>query len=207
MNFLHLEEIGQALAGVPLAISVDESNRLCPTDRRRPIDLVLRPDCKSGRIKMQTNVRNSLNAATRIRCDGSVSLAPQGPLLLMKTIECDALPGDSNLQLEMLVPHHQHSDLQTPTMCRVTLRIEAEQQAIVHEISANCGFRDFRVVNGFFRLNGRPLFLRGTHTGNHCPFGPVVPPSSHPDILLRFLLRKVGGLQYCAFRRGNDDAI
>ncbi|MEO7911501.1 MAG: hypothetical protein ABIV47_17795 [Roseiflexaceae bacterium] len=30
---------------------------------------------------------------------------------------------------------------------------------------------DFRVVDGYFRLNGRRLILRSTHTGNHYPIG------------------------------------
>ncbi len=149
----------------------------------RTADLILRPDCKSGRIEVQASVHNSLHVTTRIRCHVSVSLAPQGSLLLMKTMELDAPAGNCSLQLEMQVPHHELWDLQNPALYRVTVRVEAERHASVHEVSANCGFRDFRVVNGFFRLNGKRLFLRSTHTGNHCPYGQTVPPPGYPDIL------------------------
>ena len=52
-----------------------------------------------------------------------------------------------------------------------------------HEVSARCGFRDFRVTNGYFRLNDKRLFLRSTHTGNHCPWGQVWPPPGYRDLL------------------------
>ena len=160
----------------------------------RTADMILRPDCKSGQIDVQANIRSSLHTATRIRCHVSVCLAPQGPMLLMKTMERTAPAGDSSFQLKLQVPHHDLWDLQTPVLYRVTVRVEAEEHASVHEISASCGFRDFRVVNGFFRLNGKRLFLRSTHTGNHCPYGQVVPPQGYPDILRSdlFYMKSIG---------------
>jgi hypothetical protein len=41
----------------------------------------------------------------------------------------------------------------------------------LHECSIRCGFRDFRIVDGYFHLNGRRIFLRSTHTGNAMPIG------------------------------------
>jgi beta-galactosidase/beta-glucuronidase len=56
------------------------------------------------------------------------------------------------------------------------------------EVSVRCRFRDFRVINGFFRLNGKRIFLRSTHTLNHCPIGVRVPPPQVRDILRLDLL-------------------
>ena len=43
----------------------------------------------------------------------------------------------------------------------------------------------FEVIeNGWFKLNGKRLFLKSTHTGNHFPIGQIVPPT--PDLLRRF---------------------
>ena len=50
------------------------------------------------------------------------------------------------------------------------------------------GFRELRVDRGFFRLNGRRIFLKSSHTGNHCPIGVIVPPASAPDLLRKDLL-------------------
>ncbi len=49
-----------------------------------------------------------------------------------------------------------------------------------------CGFRDFRVVNGYFRLNDKRLWLRSTHTGDHYPIGYYEP--ADPDLLRRDLI-------------------
>ncbi len=37
------------------------------------------------------------------------------------------------------------------------------------------GFRELRIRDGWFELNGRRIYLRSTHTGNHYPIGQVVP--------------------------------
>ena len=50
----------------------------------------------------------------------------------------------------------------------------------------NCGFRDFRFQQGAFRLNGRRIYLRSSHTGNCCPIGLEMP--YDPDYLRRDLI-------------------
>ena len=47
-------------------------------------------------------------------------------------------------------------------------------------------FASFGFENGYFRLNGRRLFLRSTHTCNHFPVGLKLPPD--PDMARRDLL-------------------
>ena len=51
------------------------------------------------------------------------------------------------------------------------------------------GFRDFRFANGCFQLNGRRLFLRSSHTGNHLPYFMDNPTTAElRDLLRRDLL-------------------
>ncbi len=90
------------------------------------------------------------------------------------------------------------------TVCRLVFKLRMEKTS--HEASSCFGFRDFRVVDGYFRLNGRRIFVKSTHTGNHVPFGQVVPPPGYPDLLRRDLLyakasgfnmvRYISGLAY-----------
>ena len=64
-----------------------------------------------------------------------------------------------------------------------------------------CGFRDFRFENGAFRLNGRRIYLRCSHTGNCCPIGLEMP--HDPDFLRRDLLNaKVMGFNAIRFIAG-----
>ena len=47
--------------------------------------------------------------------------------------------------------------------------VRAGRSGSLDERSVRCGFRDFRFEDGYFRLNGRRIFLKCSHTGNHCP--------------------------------------
>ncbi len=72
------------------------------------------------------------------------------------------------------------------------------------ERSVRCGFREFRFENGFFRLNGRRIFLRSTHTCNHFPVGLKLPPD--PDMARRDLLDlKVMGFNMIRFIWGGAE--
>ena len=63
------------------------------------------------------------------------------------------------------------------------------------------GFRELRVVNGWFRLNGKRIFLRSTHTGNHFPIGQQV--AVDHDLLRRDLvLAKASGFNAVRFIAG-----
>ena len=73
-----------------------------------------------------------------------------------------------------------------PFLYRVTARVTTAEPGSADERSVRCGFREFRFENGYFRLNGRRLFLRSTHTCNHFPVGLKLPPD--PDMARRDLL-------------------
>jgi hypothetical protein len=65
-----------------------------------------------------------------------------------------------------------------PFLYLVRVRLEhAEGGAIEDERSVRTGFRELRVRDGWFELNGQRIYLRSTHTGNHYPIGQLVPQS------------------------------
>ena len=52
-------------------------------------------------------------------------------------------------------------------------------------------------------MNGKRIFLRSTHTGNHCPVGQIIPPAEAPDLLRRDLLyAKASGYNMVRFIAG-----
>jgi hypothetical protein len=58
------------------------------------------------------------------------------------------------------VPQHRLWELDDPMLYRVTAQLKDSGTASVDERSDRIGFRDFRYENGYFRLNGRRIFLR-----------------------------------------------
>ncbi len=148
-------------------------------------DLVLRPDPATGAIAVLATVRNPGQAKTvHLQLVVSES-AGEGRVLAEH--DCDALAtsGESSLQATVQVPQHRLWELNDPMLYRVTAVLDAPGQKS-HQRSARCGFRDFRLVDGFFHLNGRRIFLKCSHTGNHVPIGQqvaVVPDHVRRDVI------------------------
>ena len=111
-------------------------------------------------------------------------------------------PGDSTHIVQLTITHPHLWDIDDPYLYRATASLaDAGQYLPDHSHTVRFGLRDFRVVEGFFRLNGRRLFLRSSHTGNHFPVGQIVPPT--PDLLRRdLLMAKAAGLNCVRFIAG-----
>ncbi len=162
---------------------ITEPVELVLTPAVRIDDLYLRPDWKTGKIGVQAGINNASGKATGGRLHFEISIAPSGQTIIAETLDQNLNPDHSAINAELRVQDHRLWDLGEPFLYRVTARVEVPGQDGFHQVSARCGFRDFRVTNGYFRLNGKRLFLRSTHTGNHCPWGQVWPPPGYPDLL------------------------
>jgi hypothetical protein len=139
----------------------------------RIADLFLQPNPVTGQIRMAITVRN--DTTTSVSGWLSAAVESQSGADTIATTRSDVIfaPGDSAHELTGVVHNPHLWDLHDPYLYRVTAALEAQASdaTFTHRQSARCGFRDFRVVDGYFRLNGRRVFLRSTHTGNHYPMG------------------------------------
>ena len=153
----------------------------------RVADLCVRPDMDSGRIRVRTTVLNGSGRPARARVTAVVAPVV-GSGLDAATAETALPAGESTHDLVLIVRQPRLWALDDPFLYRVTVNLETADAgpALKHDLSTRCGFRDFRVVDGFFHLNGRRIYLKSTHTGNHFPVGVVVPPC--PDLMRRDLL-------------------
>jgi hypothetical protein len=149
-------------------------------------DLFARADVKTGVVRMDANVRNAGKEPTRGRLQFSIAPAAAGETLMTDVVERDLPPGDTVVTMELKIEQPRLWDLNDPFLYRVTANLTAAETDTTDERSVRCGFRDFRFENGYFRLNGRRLFLRSTHTCNHFPVGLKLPPD--PDMARRDLL-------------------
>ena len=93
--------------------------------------------------------------------------AATGETLVATGLDRDLPPGDTLVEADTKVEKPHLWDLEDPFLYQVTVRLDAEQADSSDEASVRCGFRDFRVVNGYFRLNGKRILVRSAHTGNH----------------------------------------
>jgi beta-galactosidase/beta-glucuronidase len=150
-------------------------------------DVFVSPDWRTGAIRVRVQLQNAAEKALRGSLHLSVAPAATGITVCEDEQSVQASVGATEIQAELQVQDFRLWSLQDPYLYRVTARFQEEAGA-VHEMSTRCGFRDFRVVRGYFRLNGKRVFVRSTHTGNHSPMGQILPPANAPDLLRQDLL-------------------
>lgn len=180
-----------------------EPVELVMTPAVRVDDIFVRPNWKTGDIRVQIRLRNATPKATKGHLQLVVSPAATGKTLLVEHLALALSPGDTQADKTLHVRNHRLWDLTDPFLYRASVRVTAEGVDGADETSVRCGFRDFRVEKGYFRLNGKRIFVRSSHTGNHCPVGQVVPPVGAPDILrLDLLYAKASGFNMLRFISG-----
>lgn len=161
-------------------------------------DLFAQADLRTGRIKIRANVRNVTKKAVRGSVEFTVAPAASGETLCVAVVEQALAPGDTIVETETKIDQPCLWELNDPFLYRVTARVDNDERSV------RCGFREFRFENGFFRLNGRRVFLRSTHTCNHFPVGLKLPPD--PDMARRDLLDlKVMGFNMIRFIWGGAE--
>ncbi len=156
---------------------------------------------KTGEIAVTLTVRNSQSQA--VRGTLSLALAPAAGGDVLQTLEQKAgfSAGSSQHEITVRVAQPRLWSLEDPFLYRVTATAAAPSQR-AHQHSVRCGFRDFRVVNGYFRLNGKRIFLRSTHTGNACPVGQQVPRDPATSCRRDMIYAKASGFNMVRFIAG-----
>ena len=163
-------------------------------------DLFVRPDLKTGRIAVTLTVRNSGDASVAGEVSLSVAPAAGGEELHGLRLSTNFPSGSSTHELNLDIAQPRAWNLDDPYLYRVTAAVSAANQR-AHEHAARCGFRDFRIVDGYFQLNGKRIFLKSSHTGNHVPIGHVV--AVLPDHVRRDVINaKASGFNCVRFISG-----
>ena len=185
-----------APGGVYSAGGIVDSVELLTSPAVRVEDLFVRPDPKSGAIRVDTTISNASEKSVPVLIQLAVAAAAGGPTLDAVVLRCQAVPGDTSTQSRLVVSNPRPWDLNDPCLYRVTARVWAENSGSLDERSVRCGFREFRFENGYFRLNGRRILPRGPLNLILYPVGFTVPPD--PDYLRRDVLAmKAMGMNIC----------
>ncbi len=175
--------------------------RLAIASEVRIADLYVRADAKTGKIHAQVTIRSDASEPVRAALECFAGPAEGGQVEDSLRREIDVMPGECVQELELTIPQHRLWNLDDPFLYRVEARLGVGAHGTRDERSVRCGFRELRVERGFFRLNGRRVFLRSTHTGNHFPITTAVP--LDPDLMRRnFIMAKAAGYNTVRFIAG-----
>ena len=173
----------------------------CPAVRIQ--DVYVRPDWKTGQVQVRTKLDSTLKHAAEAQLYIGVTRQGSSQTLLVHSGSLSAHPGETASSTDLLITNHDLWELDNPCLYQIEVRVQAAGVDGAHDVSRRFGFRDLRVTRGYFRLNGRRIFLKCTHTGNHVPFGQVVPPVGAADLLRKDLLyAKASGFNTVRFISG-----
>jgi len=141
---------------------------------------------KSSVVNIEVTLRNSGTKESHQLLTFSIAPAASGETLKSLELDCNAPAGDTLIKTEIKIENPHLWDINNPYLYRLTLRNLNEKDKSADELSTRFGFRDFRFENGAFRLNGRRIFLRSSHSCNNYPIGqrlPVDPDQARRDLL------------------------
>jgi hypothetical protein len=173
--------------------------RLVPAVHIR--DVFVRPDPRTGDIAVSIAAFNSLAERRHGEITLAVGVAADGgDVLNSQALSCD-FPIDESIHAGTLhVRQPRLWNLGDPFLYRLMVTVQANGEG-AHARSLRVGFRELRVVDGYFHLNGQRIFLKSTHTGNHMPVGVLVPVNS--DFARRDLVyAKASGFNMVRFISG-----
>ncbi len=166
-------------------------------------DVYVRPDWQSGEVQVQVTLTNSGAVVPDGRLEFSITPTFATERVASLEQRQEIATGRSQIECRLMVPAHRWWSLETPNLYRLSTRVVADQETVKDETATRFGFRDLRVVKGYFHLNGQRIFLRSSHTGNHFPVGGIVPPSTAPDLMRKDLIyMKASGFNTVRFIAG-----
>ncbi len=170
-------------------------------------DVFVKPQVATGEIDVTVRVVNGAGTAVGGKFLGSAGPAKTGEVSVTTEMEAEFSKGESTHRFTLTIKQRRLWSLDDPQLYRVTVDLETygeDKIPLRYEKSVRCGFRDFKVIDGFFYLNGKRIFLRSMHTGALFPAGscsPVAGPT--PDFPRRdLILSKACGFNMVRFLAG-----
>ena len=157
--------------GITQGVELVENNPV------RIMDLHAQADIDKSCIKVSTTIRNNRKAMIECRLSVTVTLRNSDTPLTSQSLSITVPGGESNHQLIINIAQPRWWSLDDPQFYLVTVEMDAgaETKANKEQRTARCGFRELKVENGYFRLNGKRILLRGTITGDDYCFGEKIP--------------------------------
>lgn len=151
--------------------------QLSSVPKIRILDVFAKPDVETGKINNTIILANHTGTDSHCTINISVSSKSFGETIISIAEELCLPPGETKLEKTVVIHRLKLWSLDDPHLYRINteLKVFKDDRFSAHSFSVCCGFRDFSVEKGFFRLNGKRIFVKSTHTGNHYPVGQIVP--------------------------------
>ncbi len=156
---------------------ITQDVELIENDPVRILDVHAKADLKENAIKVATTLHNEGETPAQGRLTATVRLRNSDLVLVRREVPFTAPSGRSDQAITIPIRQPQYWSPQNPQFYLVTIDLECEQKGVAcqDQKTVRCGFRELRVDNGYFRLNGKRIFIRCTLTVNDFCCGDKIP--------------------------------
>lgn len=141
----------------------------------RVVDAFVKGDWRRGRVTVETTLRNDSGESRAQKILFTVHADDTPNPVCSATCVRTLPPGETRFAESFDVPGFKLWSVETPNVYTLS----------VNGFATRFGFRDFRLQNGWFTLNGKRIFLKSAHTGNHLPGGLAVLDAATPELEYR----------------------
>lgn len=155
----------------------------------RIADVQLIPNWKTGEITARLTIQNAAQNAANQKTAGKISLsaasADGGEFTFAPSFSVQTASGEQIVEGRITIADFKLWNLNDPNLYAVTA--EYADAVSTDKKTATCGFRDFRFENGAFRLNGKRIYLKCSHSGSDSPIThrlPFDPDLYRKDIII-----------------------
>ncbi len=155
---------------------ITDSVQMLATPVVRIEDVYLKPDWKTGRVRIEANMRNAGKNPVKATARFAIAPAKEGKPADSAQMDIELPPGDTKVEADLAVADWRLWSLEDPAMYQVTSEVGARGSKFFDERRTRTGFRDFRYENNAFRLNGKRILLQGALILPHFPIGFRLPP-------------------------------
>jgi hypothetical protein len=139
----------------------------------RIIDAFARPDAKAKKIDLEVTLENNSDSPAPVEVAAELGHFKPAAEVGRETTSVTAAPGLSTVKLTLPVANPHLWNLDDPFLytIKVTSAWKDGGGAVVgRDVDAfRTGFRDFRVVDGFFYLNGKRFYIKCAHGNQYDP--------------------------------------
>ncbi len=152
-----------------------DSVELLLTPVVRIVDLQLLPNWLSGEIGVRATFENKTSASVSGVLTLFASSVDGGEFTRPVSFDATVEPGVSCVDGKLTVPNFKLWNLNDPNLYSVVADFSSNDGALDDRRASTCGFRDFRFERGYFRLNGKRIYVKCSHSGSDSPITHRVP--------------------------------
>ena len=126
-------------------------------------DVYPKPDAASGGVELFVTLNNLTEADRTVALHATLFEHKHGLPITSVSDSVIAAPGESCHRLRASVPNRKLWSPECPSLYEAHVRTDGGSAMV-----SRFGFKDFRVKDGFFFLNGKRIFLKSAHCANTC---------------------------------------